>query len=217
MLNMRKLFLHAESNLDIEDLVKDVKFKGKLGLVTTIQHFKQLKKIQKLIPKSVIGGQVIGCNVKKAKSIKSKVDAFLFIGSGNFHPLQIALETEKKVIMLDPYTGQMSEISEEEIEERKRRLKGAYITFLHADKIGILVSSKEGQNRMKDALKLKNSLKRKKKQGFIFLFDTLDFVQLDNFTDIDCWVNTACLRMAIEDYSKFSKPVINIDDLAKMK
>jgi len=214
---MKTLFLHAESNLDIKELVKNIDFKGKLGLVTTIQHFKKLKEIQKLIPKSVIGGQVIGCNVKKAKAIKSKVDAFLFIGSGNFHPLQIALETEKKVIMLDPYTGQISEISEEEIEERKRRLKGAYITYLHAEKIGILVSTKEGQNRMKEALKLKNSWSKKKKQAFIFLFDTLDFIQLDNFTDIDCWVNTACLRMAIEDYSKFSKPVINIEDLLKIK
>ncbi|MBU2589737.1 MAG: 2-(3-amino-3-carboxypropyl)histidine synthase subunit [Nanoarchaeota archaeon] len=214
---MKTLFLHAESNLDIKELVKNVNYNGKLGLVTTIQHFQKLKEIQKLIPKSVIGGQVIGCDVKKAKAIASKVDAFLFIGSGNFHSLQIAMETEKKVIMLDPYTGQISEITEEEIEERKRRLKGAYITFLHADKIGILVSTKEGQNRQKEALKLKDNLIKKNKKAFIFIFDTLDFTQLNNFTDIDCWVNTACLRMAIEDYSKFSKPIINLDDLNKMK
>ncbi len=208
---MKRLFIHAKSNLEFDDLIKQVKHKGKLGLVTTIQHIHKLKKIQKLMPKSIIGGQVLGCNVKKAEKIAGRVDSFLFLGSGRFHALQIALRTGKEVIMLNPYSGNISRITKKEIEERKRRLKGAYITFLHAEKIGLLVSTKDGQQRLKDAMKFSNSIKKKK--SYLFLFDTLDFSQLANFTDIDCWINTACLRMAIEDYPKFSKPVINLDDL----
>ena len=214
---MKSLFIHAESGIDLTELVKKVDYKGKLGLVTTIQHFSKLKEIKRLIPNSVIGGQVIGCDMRRVKAIEKKVDAYLYIGSGNFHPLQIAMETGKKVIMADPYTGQISEIRNEEIEERKRRIKGAYLTFLHAEKIGILVSAKKGQNRLKDAQKLKNRLAKQKKASYIFIFDTLDFIQLNNFPDIDCWVNTSCPRMAVEDADKFTRPVINIEDLEQQK
>ena len=73
----------------------------KVGLVTTVQHKHELKKIKELIEKTgkktVIGGQILGCDVNAAKKIKSKVDAFLYIGSGEFHPLGVALETNKKV------------------------------------------------------------------------------------------------------------------------
>jgi 2-(3-amino-3-carboxypropyl)histidine synthase len=151
--------------------------------------------------------------VSKAKAIAKRVDAYLYIGSGTFHPIQIALETNKTVFTADPYTGMIGKVGKEEIDERKRRIKGAYISYLHAEKIGILVSTKKGQNRLKDAQKLKNKLTKQKKAAYIFLFNTLDFTQLNNFPDIDCWVNTSCPRMAIEDADKFIKPVINIDDL----
>jgi len=211
---MKTLFIHAKSNLPL-DVVKKIKYKGKLGLVTTIQHIHKLKEVKKIIPNSVIGGQVIGCNISKAKKIAPKVKAFLFIGSGNFHPLKIAMETGKEVFTADPYTNHVGKISKEEVDERKRRQKGAYLTFLHAEKIGILVSTKKGQDKLKDAQKLKNKLKKEEKAAFIFIFDTLDFNQLESFPDIDCWVNTACPRMAIEDYDKFLKPVINIEEIFK--
>lgn len=211
---MKTLFIHAKSSLPA-DVVKRVKFKGKLGLVTTIQHVHKLKGVKKLIPNSVIGGQVIGCNISNAKKIAPKVKAFLFIGSGNFHPLKIAMETGKEVFTADPYTNNVGKISREDIEERKRRQKGAYLTYLHAEKVGILVSTKKGQNKLKEAQRLKNKLKKEEKAAFIFIFDTLDFNQLESFTEIDCWVNTACPRMAIEDSEKFLKPVINIEEIFK--
>ena len=210
---MKKIFVHAKSKLDVSEVIKKVKFKGRLGLVTTIQHVHKLKTAQKLLKDSIIGGQVIGCDVSKAEKVANKVDAILYIGSGRFHPVQIALKTGKNVIIADPYTNTINEIRKDDVENLKRKIKIGYIKFLHANKIGILVSIKPGQNRLKDAIKLKNKLKSMKKKGFIFVFDTLDFGQLENFPDIDSWVNTACPRIAIDDFSKFNKPVINIDDL----
>ncbi|MDD4878764.1 MAG: diphthamide synthesis protein [Candidatus Nanoarchaeia archaeon] len=210
---MKTLFIESRSNLDVNELISKVEFNGRLGLVTTIQHLHILPSVKRKLKNAVIAGQVLGCDVSNAIKIAKKVDAFLFIGSGNFHPVQIAMKTEKRVIMLDPFTGNISEVSDEDIESRKRKIRAGYAHFLNANRIGILVSSKPGQNMMKAAENLKKQLLKQNKKPFIFVFDTLDFSQLENFPDIECWVNTACLRMAIEDYDKFPKSVVNLSDL----
>ena len=74
-----------------------------------MQHKHELKKVKEIIEKAgknaVIGGQILGCDVNAAKKIKNKVDAFLYIGSGEFYPLGVALETGKKVIIANPKTN----------------------------------------------------------------------------------------------------------------
>ncbi len=62
-----------------------------------------------------------------------------------------------------------------------------------------------GQSRMKDAMKL---AERKDKQYYIFAFDTLNEMDLENFPFIQAWVNTACPRIADN-----RKGMINIDDI----
>jgi len=47
-------------------------------------------------------GQVLGCDAGAAHNIAEKVDAFVFLGSGHFHPSQVS-ETGKKVYVVDPY------------------------------------------------------------------------------------------------------------------
>ncbi|HII14893.1 MAG TPA: hypothetical protein HA362_01120 [Nanoarchaeota archaeon] len=210
---MKTLFITAKSKASITELIRNVQFEGKLGLLTTAQHLHLLPEAKNALKNSVIGGQVLGCDVSNALKIAKKVDAFIFIGSGNFHPVQVAMKTGKRVLILDPIAGNLSEVSSSDIETRKRKITAGYAIFLNANKIGILVSSKKGQSRMKEAEKLKKELEKQGKKAFIFVFDTLDFNQLENFPDIECWVNTACLRMAIEDYDKFPHSVVNISDL----
>jgi len=200
---MKVMFIEAKYNKDIKEILKKIKIKGKVGIVTTAQHLHQLKEAQKTIKNSIIGGQIIGCNFKNAEKIKNKVDAFLFIGSGDFHPLELALRTGKEVYTANPYNNQITKISKEEIEKKKKEIKGKYIRFLNAKKVGILVSTKPGQYNLKKALELRKKLK---KESYIFMFNTLREEELENFPDIDIFINTACPRI---DY----KRVINIQDI----
>ncbi len=211
---MKTLFIHAKSDIDIIPLIKKVRFKGKLGLVTTIQHLHKLKEVQEVLKGAVVGGQVLGCNVNNAKKITKEVDAFLFIGSGEFHPLQVALETKLPVIIANPFSGKISEVNENDIIKREKRIKGMFLKYLMADKVGILVSTKPGQGQLKKALEFKKGLQ---KESFIFLFNTLNFNELENYPDISCWVNTACSRIALEDYKKLGKPIINLSDILRLK
>lgn len=217
MISMKTLFIEAKSKSSIEGLLDKMEYTGRIGLITTIQHLHLLPSVKRKLKNSAIGGQVLGCDVSNAVKITKKVDAFLFIGSGNFHPVQVAMKTGKMVLILDPIRGNVSEVSPADIETRKRRITAGYAIFLNANKIGILVSSKPGQNMMKEAESLKRELLKQGKKAYIFVFDTLDFNQLENFPDIECWVNTACYRIAIEDYDKFPKSVMNLSDLPAEK
>ncbi|MBS3108128.1 diphthamide synthesis protein [Candidatus Woesearchaeota archaeon] len=202
---MKRLFLEARVKFDVRALLAKLKDRHlRYGLVATVQHLDAIEDAKKILPNSVVGGQVLGCDVSNAIKIKDKVNCYLFIGSGEFHPSEIFHRTGKKVFVANPFNNSIYEFAFDH--RREARIKGAYLTYLHAKKVGILVSVKEGQERLKDTKKLK---------GYVFLFDTLDFSQLENFTGIDVWINTACPRIAYEDYDKFPKAVINIDDLKK--
>lgn len=212
---MKVINIHAKSKEDVITVVKMVRFEGKLGLVTTIQNVGKLQEIKKILPNSIICGQVLGCDASQAMRHINEVDAFLYIGSGKFHPLEIALQTKKRVICANPLTNEITEITKEEIELREKRIKGAYLKFLSSRKVGIIVTTKSGQGVLPLALRFKNSEIMKDKESFIFLCNTLNPNELENYPDIECWVNTACPRIATEDNDKFSKPVINLEVLNK--
>lgn len=206
---MKRVHIHAKDNAEIKiSNLSDLP--SKIGLVTTIQHLHKLDDVKKFLEgegkKVTICGQVLGCNAKCA--IGADVDAYLYIGSGKFHPIAIQLETLKDVYVLK---GDKAEkLDNKEIEIYKKREKAGLVRFYSAKNVGVLISTKQGQNRTDDAVKLKKELKDK--NVYLFIFETLDFSQLENFPFIDVWVNTACPRI-MDDWEKLRKPVINIDVL----
>jgi len=215
---MKKIFIETKYNQEIKLDSKQIeKLPKKIGLVSTIQFIDSLSVIKATLIKSnkkvIIGkgiqkypGQVLGCDVSSAIKIQNKVDAFLFIGGGNFHPLEITLRTKKPLFQLN--NNQLNKIDDKEIERIEKKKKGAYIKFLTSKNIGILVSTKPGQNKLKQAISLKNKLKDK--NCYLLIADTIDVNGLENFNFIDCFVNTACPRLR-EDLS-----CVNIDDLGNI-
>ena len=207
------------SNLDADALPKTI------GLATTVQFLDFVDEIRRYLEskdKVVFADkirqrydtQLLGCDTGAAEKVKDNVDAFLYIGTGIFHPLGIALNIEKDVFCYDPINAVFSRIDRSEVEKYNKKRKAAYIKFLQSTEIGILVSLKPGQNNFKKAVELKKQLKEK--NCYIFAFDTLDFSQVENFPFIQCWVNTACNRI-LDDYSKFPKPLVDLSDIEKIE
>ncbi len=205
------------SKLDAKALPK------KIGLATTVQFLDYAGEIRKFLESKGIEvyidrlrqkyeGQLLGCDQGAAEKVKGKVDAFLYVGTGVFHPLGIALSIDKDVFCYDPIHAIMSKIDRKQVERYNQKRKGAYLKFLHAKEIGILVSMKPGQNNFKKAMELKKSLPDK--NCYLFAFDSLDFNQIENFPFIECWVNTACSRI-LDDYEKFTKPLVDLADLGE--
>ena len=207
------------SNLDADALPKTI------GLATTVQFLDFVDEIKKyLVSKGKVvfadkirqkyDTQLLGCDTGAAEKVKDNVDAFLYIGTGMFHPLGIALNIEKEVFCYNPLNAILSKIDRTEVERYNKKRKGAYLKFLQSTEIGILVSLKPGQNNFKKAVELKKQLKEK--NCYIFAFDTLDFNQIENFPFVECWVNTACNRI-LDDYSKFPKPLVDLSDIEKIE
>ena len=202
---MKLVFVPARSKLDIKPVLKKVKIAGKIGLVASIQFLHKLEEAKSVLKNSVVVGQVLGCNFTKADEHKD-VDAYLYIGSAPFHPLGLAMHTKKPVYIANPLTNEFTKIDEKDISDYEKSKKGKILQFLHATKIGILVSVKPHQGNFKRALELQEKLKGKK-EAFIFVCDEINPMQFENFNDIECWVNTACPRIDI-------KGVVGLHDIA---
>ena len=195
---MKKLFIDAKYKGTIK--VKNIgKLPDKIGLVTTVQFLKNLNEVKKQLKrKTITAGQILGCNVSKAKKIKNKVDAFLYIGTGNFHPIILGL-LEKDVFILNPFTGNINKLEKKVIGDYKKRKKTAFIKFLNAKNVGVIISTKKQ--------KFGDLKKYKEKKFYFFVADNINVNEFENFPFIEAWVNTACPRLE-EDYN-----LVNIGDL----
>jgi len=210
---MKIMHVHAKIEQEIKINNPEV-LPEKVALVTTIQHLHTLKEVQKFLEgfgkKVEIAGQVLGCNAIVVRG--KEAEAFLYIGSGKFHPIAIQKETNKDVYILK--NDVITKLDPEEVKIYDRKQKGAWVSYCAAQNIGVIITSKKGQNRTEDAIKLKEL--EKDKNVFLFMVETLDFGQMENFPFIDVWVNTACPRV-MDDWEKFRKPLINIDTVNKYK
>ena len=195
------MFIEAKSKEDITSVIKKFKEKGRIGLVSSVQYLNQLEKAQKLIPDSIIAGQVLGCKAVNTIKIKKDVDKFLYIGSAYFHPIKIAVDTGKEVYIANPLTNQISKISEKEVQDFKNKIRGKQTKYLMSKNPAFIVSTKPGQNRL-------NIILNRKEKYPIFVCNNLDLNELENFSEIDYWINTACNRIE-------GKNIINLEDLPK--
>ncbi len=189
---------------------------------TTVQFVDQIPDLKKQLEetgktvflyKSMHGrneGQMLGCDVFDVKKyIKEDFDVFLYVGDGVFHPTALLYENEKDVWCYDPFAKKWNVLDAHHLDKLKKKRKGAMLKFLSGKNIGILITLKPGQHNLSFALDLKKQLEAKGKTAYLFVGDTLDMGQLENYPFMDCWVNTACPRI-IEDTPK---PMVNMWDL----
>lgn len=219
---MKKIFLEPrEKKVSKEALAQLSKLDyEKIGLLFSVQHLEQMKKVEKKLKElgkeihkaegnlTKYKGQILGCDISAASKIEERIDCFLYVGTGVFHPLPVAMEFEKPVFIFNPYQG-LERLGEDEVSRYRRKVRLNLEKVKNSDKIGILISNKSGQENKKLAVKLKRKLEAKGKQAYLFYFNTLNPRTLRNFPKIEAWVNTACPRIALEDLDRFRRPVIN--------
>ncbi len=189
-----------------------------LGLVASIQHadlvapLKAAARVRGIDLLSSPGdrrlaypGQALGCNYTSAEQIANRVEGFLFLGTGQFHPRGLAFAVERPVWALDPLTGQLEPPVDREKLIRDRLLLIAQCR--EARKWGVLVSTFAGQNRSPTALALIRKARARGLDAEALVFGRLDPADLVG-RDFDAYVNTACPRIALDDASLYPRPVL---------
>jgi 2-(3-amino-3-carboxypropyl)histidine synthase len=183
-----------------------------IGLVTTVQHAHLIPAMESFLAshgrevrvaegagRTPLRGQVLGCSFAAAKATGAR--EILFVGTGLFHPTGIALATKARVIALDPLTGTAQETDADPLLRRRfavmEKARGAQHT-------GIILSTKSGQQRRALAERLAAL-----SPGAVIV--TMHEVNPDELLNLgfDCYVNTACPRIAYDDQVRFKKPVLS--------
>ncbi|HOX35880.1 MAG TPA: diphthamide biosynthesis enzyme Dph2 [Methanoregulaceae archaeon] len=181
------------------------------GLVTTVQHAHLVPEMERVLSgtgirvavaegtgRTPLPGQVLGCSYAAARNVRA--DEILVVATGLFHATGVALATGKRVIALDPLSGEASEVSGERL---LRQRFGLIERAKKAETIGIIVSSKTGQQRMDLARKL------------VSLHPGAVIVQMREVSPdellnlgLPAYVNTACPRLSYDDQKRFPVPVL---------
>jgi 2-(3-amino-3-carboxypropyl)histidine synthase len=183
-----------------------------------VQHRHDLKKIlefYKTNKKEVVlskkagfafyEGQVIGCEYSGLKAIENKVEAFVIIGN-RFHSVGAALAVDKPVYLLDVYNNEVSDMSKFKDKIIRERAM-AIDRFKRAHNVGIIAESKLGQ-KFGNYKNIIDKFKENGKKVLLISMSEMTPEKIMNFYNIEAFVELACPRIAVDDYSKYEKPIL---------
>lgn len=210
---MKTVFIGAtrrnEPDYDKVSKLVDEKIPAKkISICYSNQYGEIAKKLSEKLNKEVLSKvQVLGCSSPR---FPKETKAVLIIGEAKFHPVSIAYESALPTYVLEGES--FKQITDDEIERYTKKEKGMYLKYLNSKNVGVIVTNKPGQERMKFALAYNKKLREKdEKKGYLFISNDIDVNEFENF-GIDVWVNTACPRMDLTDGS-----IINLDKLMKLE
>lgn len=220
------LYIESRSDAVIPDSVMDslTELPNRVGILATIQYLGLIPRVESLLKQSgrtvSVGmgdkrlcypGQVLGCNCSSAEAVMDDVDAFLFLGEGDFHPLAAAFGVQKEVFVLNPVTGEVRNMAE----TRDRILRRRFATIqkaTEAESYLVIVCTKIGQKRMEEADKAVMSIRSHGKKAFKAVMEEVNPMSLMSYR-VDAYVNTACPRIAMDDSARYDRPMLTLPEL----
>jgi len=208
---MKTLFIPAQRKYllnKIQILKLSKKLPKNIAIVYSIQYKDLSSEIKRILSKHhniTKITQVLGCSIPK---FPKETMAILLIGSGKFHALGLASETNLPIYIWE--SGKLGKISSKEVNSFRKKQRGSYLKFLNAEKIGVLISTKPGQENLKKALDLRNKVNKK---CYFFISNNLSAKEFENF-GVDAWINTACPRLDMENSVVNLNRIKNLADYA---
>jgi len=186
------------------------------ALISTVQYLPLLPKLREAlddatVPRGALApGQVSGCD--QSAAVAAPEDrALVYLGTGRFHPLGAALATGRPVLVLDLELGVVEEVGREESERFQRKRFAAIARALDASRWGVYLSTKSGQGRRDRALGLLEALEGAGKESVLVVMDDVSPAALLPF-HLDALVSCACPRVAVDDGTNYSFPVLTPDE-----
>lgn len=219
------LFVEARAKVSLDDSFADSveRLPERVGVMASIQYVGLIPEAVRMIEatgrKAFVGkggrrikypGQILGCDCTAAEDIIDSVDAFLFLGEGNFHPLATAFGADRELFVFNPVIGEMRNI--DDVKDRILRKRFAAITLAsEAESFIVIVCNKAGQNRLSEAERVKEIIRNAGKKAYILILDEVTPDSLIHYR-VDAFVNTACPRIAMDESARFGKPMLTVPE-----
>ena len=189
------------------------------GLTAPIQHVDHLKELYELLNqngrRAMMGepsrreefpGQVLGCSFSSPRCISNQVNAFIYLGTGRFHPIGMVSAVKKKVWALDPMTGEVTEYGQGDLDGFLRKRFSAITSARDAieggKRVGVIVGTKPGQMRKGLAEKALRACDEEGANCSMIVMDHIDPMKLRSL-GIELAVITACPRIAYDDIYRY--------------
>ena len=220
------LYIESRSDVTLDDSIKGSlkDLPQKVGLLATIQYLDLIPVVKGILEsmgrevfvgtgdmRIAYPGQVLGCNCSSAEAVIDDVDAFLFLGEGDFHPLAAAFGVKKTIFVLNPVTKELRDMSE----TRDRILRKRFAAIQSAKKAQtfmVIVCSKVGQDRSDEADGVIEMIRSHGLRAYKSVMEEITPISLMAYR-VDAFVNTACPRVAMDDSAKYDRPMLTIPEL----
>ena len=149
---MEKLFLELRKKIQGDENFSELNcFKGKtISIAGTVQYLdfipiikKYLEKNNKILIKkgAFHQGHVIGCN---PSAFDTRAEILLLLTDGKFHAINNALLLDREIYIYN--LNKLEKICKQDLQKQKQRVKAKKVKFLSSQVVGLIVSTKQGQN-----------------------------------------------------------------------
>lgn len=216
------LYIEVKDHLNLKPLLEKslehLKNFTTLSLSFSIQHKDDIDDVKKFYEDhnkkiiisekkgyAAIPGHVVGCEFRGLKAIEAQVDAFLVLGN-NFHSMGAAITVEKPVVLLDVYNDTVTPM--EGVRDMILRQRIVSIDKLkQAQKVGVIIEHKPGQ-KFGNPTHIMKLLEKNEKEAILISMSEMTNDKIMNFYNVDCFIELACPRIAIDDFKKYTKPMV---------
>ena len=201
-----------------------------VSLLTDSQHLDQVDAVRGALESGgatvVVGrgrgqlndGQVFGCEFYPAldaagqgagggKGPERAADCNAFMGQSTFHAAGVALATGLPTYVLDPYFGEVRDVTEFAAGLRKKATLAVY-KAAESESFGVVVGLRDGQMSKTAGLRVKKELEAAGKRVQLIALTDITNDALRRFAGIDAFVQTACPRISTDN--RFDVPVLSI-------
>lgn len=192
---------------------------GSVGVVTTAQHVHSLDSIVSFLQDRGIAAltsrgdarlgnyaQLLGCDYTSALWIEGKVDTYLYVGDGDFHPIGLAMLTDRKLVAANPADMTVRTLDTLRDSLMKQRL-AVIERAMAARSFGVLLNSKLGQRRKSLADTLVSEISAAGREAMLVHTNVVSPDLISHYS-LGAFVSTACPRIAIDDYHRYPKPLL---------
>ncbi|RIB17198.1 putative diphthamide synthesis protein [Gigaspora rosea] len=215
---IKTIYVFVDIGIDIEHflstIIKNFERGKKLAIVGTIQFVTAIQAVKKhlesdyslFVPQSkpLSPGEILGCTSPKL----GEQDALIYLGDGRFHLESIMIANpDVPSFRYDPYSKKFTRERYDHSDMYALR-KHAINLAKKAKKFGLILGTLGRQGSPKVMEYLEEKIRSRGLDYICILLSEIFPDKLEQFQDIDAWIQIACPRLSIDWGYAFPKPLL---------